>query len=145
MNYDREKDKDWWWFASKYWQKLMIYFFSYVFLCFLYQWTMLHILMFPITVKIKPIIIILLYLPPVNTWIIDYCHWGKSAIRSIIKASDGCKVKPTNAGRIIQNHDKGQYPCDMSNLWKYSFSYFWCKYYNSSCLCKLHVSRSSYS
>ena len=57
----REKDKDWWWFAFKYWQKLMIYFFSYVFLCFLYQWTMLHILMFPITVKIKPIIIILLY------------------------------------------------------------------------------------
>ena len=38
-----------------------IFFFSYVFLCFLYQWTMLHILMFPITVKIKPIIIIILY------------------------------------------------------------------------------------
>ena len=33
-------------------------FFSYVFLFFLYQWTMLHILMFPITVKTKPIIII---------------------------------------------------------------------------------------
>ena len=43
MNYDREKDKDWWWFASKNWQNLMIYFFSYVFLCFLYQWTVIPI------------------------------------------------------------------------------------------------------
>ena len=69
------------------------------------------------------------YLPPVNTWIIDYCHWGKSVIGSIIKPSDGgWKVKPTNAGCTIQNHDKCQYPCDMSNLWKYSFSYFWSKY-----------------
>ena len=61
MNYDLEKDKDWWWFASKNWQKLMIYFVSYVFLCFFVPVNYVTYSMFPITVKIKPIIIILLY------------------------------------------------------------------------------------